>query len=243
MAAPRKRTSLARRRRLDDEGDDISVATEVADDSQSDVSVPSDIDEDADADNSDLSEVDSSPSLTERKTKKKPNGSSRAVKPARNTTNRRAPSPPIARSDVTFTASKGTEMMRNGLKTSDKAADDEVVDFETGRLAVEQPSSTGASSGKPESFAERKRREHEEYKRKRDSDPAFIPNRGAFFMHDQRSANGQGGFRQFGPRGGLRGGARGGLAAPIGGPYSPAKYDLILLISDLKLPFADHDIV
>jgi hypothetical protein len=206
----------------------MSVATEVADDSQSDVSVPSDIDEDADADNSDLSDVDSSPSLTGEKTKAKVNGTVRAIKPASrpDVTSQRVPSPPIARSDAVFTASKDTEMMLNGLnglKGSDKAVGDEVVDFETGSLAVEHPVAV-APGGRPESFAERKRREHEEYKKKRDADPAFIPNRGAFFMHDQRSANGHHGARQFGPRGNGRGG-RGGA---IGGPYSPAKYVLSL---------------
>jgi hypothetical protein len=224
MTASRKRTSLAQRRRLDEEGDDISVATEVVDDSQSDISVPSDVDENADADNSDLSEVDSSPSLTGRKTKGKINGAARTSKPRAEVTSRRAPSPPIARSDATLVTSKATDMMQNGLKESDNTAGDEVLDFETATMAVEAPSAPGAASGRQETIAERRRREHEEYKKKRDADPAFIPNRGAFFMHDQRSAHGQTGFRQFGPRGG-RGGFRGGPAgAPIGGPYSPAKY-------------------
>ncbi|KAF2193484.1 hypothetical protein K469DRAFT_550246 [Zopfia rhizophila CBS 207.26] len=213
MAASRKRVSLPRRRRLDDEGDDMSVATELADDSQSEISVPSDADEHADADNSDLSDVDSSPSLTTGKTKRKVNGS-RDVKPYPDVIKRRAPSPPIARSDTKFTASRDTEMMMNGLKISDQAAEDEVVDFETGTAAVE---STSTPSGRPETFAERKRREHEEYKKKRDSDPAFIPNRGAFFMHDQRSVPGQNGFRAH-----LRGGGRGRGRGAVGGPYTPA---------------------
>lgn len=65
---------------------------------------------------------------------------------------------------------------------------------------------------------ERRRREHDEYRRRRDEDPSFVPNRGAFFMHDHRhhgpSANG---FRPFG-RGG-RGRGRGG--GSIGGPFAP----------------------
>ncbi|KAF2643566.1 hypothetical protein P280DRAFT_255915 [Massarina eburnea CBS 473.64] len=210
MAGIRKpRASLARRRALDDE--DRSVAG--VEDSQSDLSVQSDVDEHADADNSDLSEVDSSASLGEGKTKRKVN-SSRDVKPRTDVSSRRIPSPPIARSDATFPASRDTEMMLNGLKLADNKAEDGAVDFETGN-AVEAATdpSTGAQPGRPESFADRKRREHEEYKKKRDADPAFIPNRGAFFMHDQRSASAQNGFRQFSGRGG-----RGG----IGGPFSPA---------------------
>lgn len=191
------------------------MATELADDSQSDLSVPSDIDEDADADNSDLSDVDSSPSLTTSKPRRKVNGA-REVKPPADAINRNAPSPPIARSEVQFTATRDTEMMMNGLNISDKAGDDEAIDFETGNVVVDSQAS-GTPSAPPETFAERKRREHEEYKKKRDSDPAFIPNRGSFFMHDQRSIQGQNGFRGYG-RG--RGRGRGG----IGGPFAPTQY-------------------
>ncbi|KAF2276920.1 uncharacterized protein EI97DRAFT_467011 [Westerdykella ornata] len=215
MAPPRQRqrTTLARRRRRDEDGDDVSVATDVADDSQSDVSLPSDVDEDADADNSDLSEVESPPSGTENKRHGTSNGSPRAGKQRPGVTKRRVPSPPIARSDVVFTASRNTELMRNGLGVVGKGDDDEVVDFETGAPAVDpQP-----AARRPEILAERRRREHEEYKKKRDADPAFIPTRGAFFMHDQRSSQGQGGFRHF--NGGRGGGIKG---AQIGGPYSPA---------------------
>ncbi|KAF2800137.1 hypothetical protein K505DRAFT_229382 [Melanomma pulvis-pyrius CBS 109.77] len=224
MAAVRKRVNIGRRRRLDDEGDDMSVATEVADDSQSDISVPSDVDENADADNSDLSDVDSSPSLTGAKSKRKGNGP-RDTKPHPEVATRRIPSPPIARSDAIFTPSRDTQMMINGLKISEKAADDEVVDFETESPAVEPAPSVGVLSNRQETFAERKRREHEEYKKKRDADPAFIPNRGAFFMHDQRSHHGQNGFRQFSVRGGARGrggGGGGGGGGAIGGPFAPA---------------------
>ncbi|KAF2874332.1 CASC3/Barentsz eIF4AIII binding-domain-containing protein [Massariosphaeria phaeospora] len=212
--APKKRISLARRRRLDDESDDRSVATEVADDSQSDASVPSDVDANADADNSDLSDAGTSASLTEGKTKRKANGS-RDAKSRPDVINRRVPSPPIARSDAAFTASRDTEMMINGLKIADNAADGEVVDFETGSSAV-APMQADTSSRRPETFAERKRREHEEYKQKRDADPSFIPNRGAFFMHDHR--HGQNGPRQFG----LRGGGPRGRGGAVGGPFSPA---------------------
>jgi hypothetical protein len=215
MAGIRKRSAnLARRRALDDE--DRSVAG--AEDSQSDISVQSDVDEHVDADNSDLSEVDSSASLTEGKAKRKTNtntNNSRDAKARTDVSSRRMPSPPIAHSDANFPASRDTEMMMNGLGISGKAAGDEGVDFETGS-AVEPPTSAGAQPGRPETFAERKRREHEEYKKKRDADPAFIPNRGAFFMHDQRSASAQHGSRQFGGRA-MRGGGG------VGGPFSPAK--------------------
>ncbi|KNG44854.1 CASC3/Barentsz eIF4AIII binding-like protein [Stemphylium lycopersici] len=229
MAPARKRTTnIARRRRTDDEDESQSVAT-LADDSQSDASLLSDVDEDADADNSDLSEVDSAPSLTQGKPKRKANGA-RDAKP-RQTASNRQPSPPIARSDVAFSAVKETETMMNGLKIGEDDKEPEVVDFETGAAAVETAPAVGATPSRTETLAERRRREHEEYKKKRDSDPAFIPNRGAFFMHDQRHAPGQNGFRPAG-----RGRGRG---APIGGPFSPAKYvqaQRMRLGSDTDMP-------
>jgi hypothetical protein len=214
MAPVRKRTNnIARRRRLDDEDESKSVATELADDSQSDVSVLSDVDENGDADNSDLSEVDSAPSLTDGKVKRKANGTQDA-KPPSDVTSRRQPSPPIARSDAAFPALKDTEMMLSGLKLADADKDAEAVDFESGLAATDAAPAVGGPR-QHETLGDRRRREHEEYKKKRDADPAFIPNRGAFFMHDQRSAPAQNGFRQPGMRGRGRGGG-------IGGPFAPA---------------------
>ena len=189
------------------------MVTELADDSQSDVSVTSDVDEDADADNSDLSDADSGIAPTEGKPKRKTNGT-RKAKSAPVVSNRQ-PSPPIARSDATFTALKDTEAMMNGLSLAETATGAEEVDFETGEPTDSAPA-VGLPAGRPETLGDRRRREHEEYKKKRDSDPAFIPNRGAFFMHDSRSAPGQNGFRPIGGRGRGRGGG-------VGGPFSPAK--------------------
>ena len=67
-----------------------------------------------------------------------------------------------------------------------------------------------------ETPVERRRREHEDYKKQRDENPAFVPNRGAFFMHDHRHAGpAANGFRPFG-RGRGRGG-RGGVGGPFPG--------------------------
>ena len=129
------------------------MATEGPEDSQSDVSVPSDVDEDADADNSDLSEVDSSASLTEGKAKRKANGS-RDAKARTEVISRRVPSPPIARSDAHFTATRDTEIMMNGLTISGKPGDDEVLDFEAGQ-AVDAPAPAVAAPNRSETGARR----------------------------------------------------------------------------------------
>lgn len=76
-----------------------------------------------------------------------------------------------------------------------------------------------AAMDQMETPVERRRREHEDYKKQRDENPAFVPNRGAFFMHDHRHAGpAANGFRPFGRPGRGRGG-RGG----IGGPFAPGK--------------------
>lgn len=194
MAPARKRTTnIARRRRLDDEDESQSVATELADDSQSDASAASDAADDADADNSDLSDADSGVAPAEGKPRRKPNGARTAhAAPAAPP---RQPSPPIARSDAPAPPLQDAEALLNGLSIDEGDAE--------------------TAPARPETLGDRRRREHDEYKKKRDSDPAFIPNRGAFFMHDSRSAPGQNGFRPAGGRGRGRGG--------IGGPFSPAK--------------------
>lgn len=82
-----------------------------------------------------------------------------------------------------------------------------------------QPAIVSSASAQPprrETAYERQRREHDLYRQKRDEDPSFVPNRGAFFMHDHRGAGpAANGFRPFG-RGG-RGRGRGGY----GGLYTP----------------------
>lgn len=73
-----------------------------------------------------------------------------------------------------------------------------------------------AAMDQMETPVERRRREHEDYKKQRDENPAFVPNRGAFFMHDHRHAGpAANGFRPFG-----RGRGRGERG---GGPFAPGK--------------------
>lgn len=80
----------------------------------------------------------------------------------------------------------------NGLQISQEGQD-EAVDFaNTAEDDGMATTSTAPTNGNPIHPAQRQRLEHEDYKKKRDSDPAFIPNRGNFFMHDTRGQpNGQ----------------------------------------------------
>ncbi|KAL2071664.1 hypothetical protein VTL71DRAFT_12899 [Oculimacula yallundae] len=114
------------------------------------------------------------------------------------------------------------DMMLNGLKISDQSGATEGVQYDDLRddeIQVPSPVvvNSNAQMDRPQELPhERRRREHEEYKKKRDADPAFVPNRGAFFMHDHRhSGPAANGFRPFG-----RGRGRG--RPGIGGPFAPS---------------------
>ena len=223
MPVRSRRDIIRRRRRVEEEGEDeASAATGVAEDSLSEGSVLSDLDEDADADadadDSDLSETDG-PEIVDGS--QKPDmarlgndmlGKESAPEKAPSAT------PPAP----SFKRQTDTEAMMNGMNIPDALAEEEAVDFEQMGIESQQlqqdiAGGNNGPGGRSETLAERKRREHEEYKKKRDSDPAFIPNRGNFFMHDHRTDSpGQNGFKPFG-----RGRGRGRVA--VGGPFSPAK--------------------
>ncbi len=212
---------------MDDEGEEEGGpdAVELEDDSLSEGSIMSD-DEDA-ADGSEGSHIN--PRSPESPDLRK-NGSNGHIVPINGTA--RSPGKTFtsgSEPDHSHTKANGisdTDMMLNGLRISDPNELVEEVDYDDlqkkhERLENVEPPlvvKSGAQMDQPqETPLERRRREHEEYKSKRDADPAFVPNRGAFFMHDHRhpgpAANG---FRPFG-----RGRGRG--RAGIGGPFAPGK--------------------
>lgn len=229
------RSLVSRRRRADEEGEDDESVTMV-EDSQSEGSILS---EDTDADdaselsdreNTELAAPGPTPADSEmaavngtstakktRKAKSKKKAT-RAVKesPASETTMESRPH---------FKAVADTEATMNGIEISSDASQ-EPVDFES--MAEHGGSSQkaevvlgAAADNSPATPAERQRREHEDYRKKRDADPTFIPNRGNFFMHDSRAAPNA---RGFGPRGrGGYGAQRGRGGATMGGPFSPAQ--------------------
>lgn len=200
MGAPRRKNLIiSSRRRVDDEGEEGegSIPNGLDDDSLSEGSALSDADDDADAEASEVSDVDS---IDQKSVTAAPgaNGftggqgdhSSKSILPTKK--------PPLT------LMKHDTEAMMNGLKfTQDGNDEDEVLFDEMGTQSHAEPVSRGIHDSKvasvtEDTVGEKRRREHEEYKRKRDTDPAFVPNRGGFFMHDHRSAApGQNGFRPF----------------------------------------------
>ena len=218
MGAPRRKDIIISRRRVDDDGEEEgSVAAGIEDDSLSEGSIISDADDDADAEGSDVSET----GTPRRRPAKARSDPSNHVEEANGKIEEPATS--VKKQPVTA-AMADTEAMMNGMKISGDVDEAEAIHFDDiGQQSEKQPSQAGptpkdSATTRTETLVERRRKEHEEYKKKRDADPAFVPNRGGFFMHDHRSAApGQNGFR---PSIRGRGRGRGG----IGGTLSSAVY-------------------
>jgi hypothetical protein len=232
MGAPRRKNLIASRRRLeDDEEEEGSVAAGLEEDSLSEGSAISDADDDADAEGSEASDA-----ATSKRTSVKKRTS--AEKQADHTNGKVEETATSAKKSTLTATMTDTELMMNGLKISGGSEGVEEIHFDE---LGQQPDVSQPRKSPPhdqpafehnESLVERRRREHEEYKKRRDADPAFVPNRGGFFMHDHRStAPGQNGWR---PAGRGRGRLRGGAA----GPFLPITYHfLCILFYDL---FANH---
>lgn len=201
MASNLRKKVVASRRRREDEGEEEgSVLGEMEDDSLSEGSIISHGDDDADIEPSDISEDDIS------KTQSNEHGVALDIANLASTGKEEAPNPQAT--DSKFTISSDTKAMMNGLKLTDTKHVPEVdfdeVTVDATDSAVED--SRPQAKTPRETPAERSRREHLEYLRQQNENPAFVPNRGGFFLHDNRAAPGQNGFR-----GSAKGRGRGGF--------------------------------
>ncbi|KAL7623023.1 hypothetical protein AAE478_006702 [Parahypoxylon ruwenzoriense] len=241
-AAVRRRKMIGHRRRVEDEGEDEGGLDQldIDDDSLTDGSMAS---EDPDpADDSDTSNVDEASPTTPaapKLTGQVANGNG-SIKRAHSKSSGNLPTTHPRKSGQN--AVSDTEFMLNNMSLSDEATPMQVLNFDevteppsksSAPIVVSSNSTTTAADHPQEASTDRRRKEHEEYRRKRDEDPSFVPNRGAFFMHDHRHAGpSANGFRPFGR--GSRGRGRGG----IGGPFAPIKY--VTTTKHLSIPmFAD----
>jgi hypothetical protein len=224
MSSLRRKNPIVSRRRVEDEGEEEGGpdTIDLEDDSLSEGSVISDDDDDA-GDGSETSRMDELPVLPKSDT----NGQTAPTNGDINGSKATATELKPDQGPKLVNGTNDTEMMMNGLKISDQNGTVEEAHYDDmhdqqAAVAVGEPAVSKSSAQMdqlPDTPLERRRREHEEYKKKRDADPAFVPNRGAFFMHDHRHAGpAANGFRPFG-RGRGRGG-RGGIR----GPFVPIKY-------------------
>ena len=92
--------------------------------------------------------------------------------------------------------------MMNGLKVEPDVDQIEEIHFDQAVAVstVNDPRNAAANvkpnDGARESLADKNRREHEAYMKERKENPAFVPTRGGFFLHDNRASPAANGFRQ-----------------------------------------------
>ncbi|KAK4104612.1 hypothetical protein N658DRAFT_483512 [Parathielavia hyrcaniae] len=222
-AGVRRRKIIGQRRRLEDEAEDEGAPdlADLDDDSVTDGSIASD--EHDPGDDSDTSNIDdASPTSPNAR---KPLGNGHA-KPAfrRRTGSEPLKSPPAKPAQPVIA---DAESMLNQLSLADRGKDGDELHFDdlqhappakdTAPIVVSSSAATQQQPRLPQQ--EVKRREHEEYRRRRDEDPTFVPNRGAFFLHDHRHAGpAANGFRPF-PRG-----ARGRGRGAFGNHFAPMSH-------------------
>lgn len=210
-----RRYPIKQRRRVEDDGEDEegSIVAAVEDDSMSEGSVITNADDDADAEGSDGSDAASSSKLPTQ-TQSLTNGHHKPTSTSLQQPTTDSGKPPLS------AAIGDTEVMMNGLKMANEIEGTSVNFDDLAEQPEEllQPDSPQRGSAQPtNSLGEKRRQEHEEYKKKRDADPAFVPNRGGFFMHDHRSnAVGQNGFRPFGRGRAVTRPTRGGVTGQTG---------------------------
>lgn len=161
----------------------MSAMGDIEDDSQSDTSAISNVEDDADIEPSEASGNDESlsPDALLYDGPKDPTSTQTVVADTES-----------AITNGAFKSSADPQPMLNGLKITKKTDQTKELKFEepgNESTALTTASLEGGLQGstRQESFAERNRRDHQEYLKQRDADPAFVPNRGGFFLHDNRT--------------------------------------------------------
>ncbi|QGI64531.1 hypothetical protein CEK26_008485 [Fusarium fujikuroi] len=173
-AVPRRRKLIGQRRRVEDEGEDEAgpETLDLDDDSITDGSLTDDNDP---ADDSDTSNIDEA-SPTSPNVRRKVNGAAKQAGHGHKSGSGSGPGQngkPVTDTDV----------MLHGLSITDQSPPVQEMHFD--EVVAPSPSKSpaapivvsSASARPPAAPANRRRQEHEDYKRKRDEDPAFVPNR------------------------------------------------------------------
>lgn len=188
MAPHRRNIGASRRQRREEEGEEEgSVGGRLEDDSLSEGSdFSQQEDDDADGESNDGSEDETT--TTPQTDQVNGQVNDRVSQPEQHSERRDDNSPGKQGQDSNVS---DTEAMVNALRLSEDTGQVAEVHFDN---MEERPGyhENKASSGPPteprrDTFAEKKRREHERYVKERDKNPAFVPTRGSFFLHDKRS--------------------------------------------------------
>ncbi|KIW11254.1 hypothetical protein PV08_10554 [Exophiala spinifera] len=185
MPALRRKDLLSRRRRRADEGEDDGSIAGDYDDSSSEDSAVSDGDDEAEAEGSESSGDEHEPT-------KSAAGRKAIITEQENQRSAvNIPQESDATSNGAFTTSAETQAMLHGLGRQQHPEEMEQVDFDdlhAGDDAASESAAAAPRATRNETPAQRSLREHQEYIQQRNTNPAFVPNRGKFFLHDDRTA-------------------------------------------------------
>ena len=187
---PIRRPAVPRRRRADDGEEEDSVVGEVEDDSLSEGSALSAGEEDGDGEVSDASLEDEKEHTSHTRSAK----AQTKQAPAQSTST----SQDVQKSTPTFQVSAKSDAMLNGLSAPTAVDGLEELNFEdpvpdeapsqVDTAKATEPETSVPKAPRNETYAQKARREHQDYIRERSTNPAFVPNRGGFFLHDDRSS-------------------------------------------------------
>ena len=193
MTLNRQARILQSRRRRDEDGEEEdSTVGEVEEGSLSEGSVISNGDDDAEIEGSEVTEDDVNNLQPEKNPVKTSLFSTRPDPQDRNRPTE----------STIFKASSDTEVLLNGLQIAD--IDDNAEEIEHCEMFAKSPdlnatgSQTQPGASKHETLTGRGRKEQQEYLKQSHENPTFVPNRGGFFLHDDRTNfKVSGGFRPF----------------------------------------------
>lgn len=187
MPAPRGKNLLASRRRRQDDGDEEeSVLGEFEDDSLSEGSAVSNGDDEAGIEGSDSSGDESQ---LEKASPKATKVMTEQTQPARDS---ELSVEPESKSNGAFKPSAETDATLREIEPTRQSDETDEIQLDDLNASTENGAAQ-AEAGVPkaprhETAAQRSRREHQEYIRQRNANPAFVPTRGGFFLHDDRNS-------------------------------------------------------
>lgn len=182
MAPRRRHIGASRRQRRDNDGEDEgSLAGDLEDDSLSEGSADSRQDEeDADGEGSESEDYTTTTAEVDKLNPEQINGRDLGRSQRRSSALSTKPGLKTTVSD--------TEATLHGTSLAGETGEE--PRFEGMEKRETQPGRTPSApptEPKREPLATRKRRENEKFTREREQNPAFVPTRGSFFLHDKRT--------------------------------------------------------
>ena len=202
MPAPRRKNLIASRRRRQDDGEEEGSAVgDFDDDSVSEGSAVS---------NGEGGAAAGSESSDDERESIKPDNNTQHVKDKDQARDAVLSLDNASYSHGPFRTTSDTQAMLHGVRATGTQEREEIhfndlgVNVENAEGSFVSNDVSVPTAPRNETLAQRSRREHQEYIRQRNANPAFVPNRGGFFLHDDRNAGSHGSPRPF-----IRGRGRG----------------------------------